>query len=79
MNRKSLLKNILGIGIILLVLFISFHFTLPLGFTIFENIKLVSSSSFIILIIIIIIIIVCVIILLIIYKNKGKKVKNNEN
>jgi len=81
MSKKKLFQNILGIGIILLILFIVIYFRIPIGFTVFEeNVKMVSSFLFIILMIIISIItlVIISIILLIIYKIKEKRRKELE-
>ena len=81
MNKKRLFKNVLCMGIVLLILFIVIYFRVPIGFTVFEeNVKLSSSFLFIILIIIIIIItlVIIFIILLICYKIKEKKRKKLE-
>ena len=70
MSEKRLLQNVLSIGLVLLVLFIVFYFKIPIGFTVFENIELVSL--FLLLILIITIIIMVVIILMIFHKIKEK-------
>ncbi len=75
MFEKRLLKNILSIGLVLLIIFIILYFKIPIGFTVFENIGL--NSLFLFLILIIIIIIIVVIILMIFHKIKEKKGKND--
>jgi len=83
MNNKKLniiivCKNLIAVGIIMLIISVVFLFRFNIGFTIFENIEdiILLSMIFIWLIsVIIVIIIILSIILLIIYKRKEVEIE----